>query len=487
MFLYPQSLRLLTVPALAAALAGCASVPNLSERPEPRGAESIAAARSLSPDASADWPSETWWRESRDPQLVALIEEGLANSPDVAVAVARYRRAAGAAQETGAARLPSLDARASVGVTKQSYNNGIPAEFLPQGWQDNGEIAASFNFDLDLWGRNRAALAAAVSERRAAEIEARQARLMLATGIASAYADLARLFEERDIRQAELDARAAEQRLIADRQANGLETRGSVRQSDAEAANARLALNAADEAIAIRRHQIAALAGAGPDRGLSIQRPSLPTALPEGVPEDVTTALLGRRPDLAAARARVEAAGNRIDVARADFFPAVRLSALVGLQSLGIGQLVDSGSTFGNAGPALSLPIFRGGALQGRYRVSRADYEAAVADYDRAVLRAYQQVADAVTRSRKIGERQADARAALSASEDAYAVARARYEGGLSTYLDVLTVQDRLLQTRLTASNLDAAARAASIDLISALGGGYQAASPVAIKDLPNG
>lgn len=487
MILFRRSLRVFGLSALAIALAGCASIPKLGERPTPRGLESIAAAQSLEATASADWPAEAWWRDARDPQLVALIEEGLANSPDVAAALARYRRAAGAAQEAGAARLPSLDARASAGVAKQSYNNGIPAEFLPQGWQDTGEIAAALNFDLDLWGRNRAALAAAVSEERAAQIEAQQARLMLATGIASAYADLARLFEERDIRQAELDARVAEQRLIADRQTNGLETRGSVRQSDAEAASARVGLNAADEAIAIRRHQLAALVGAGPDRGLAIQRPALPAAIGPGVPEDVTTALLGRRADLTAARARVEAAGSRIDVARADFFPAVRLSALVGLQALGLGQLIDGGSTFGNAGPALSLPVFRGGALQGRYRVSRADYDAAVADYDRAVLGAYRQVADAVTRSRKIGERLGDARAALAGSEDAYAVARARYEGGLSTYLDVLTVQDRLLQSRLAVANLEAAARSANIELINALGGGYQVAAPVATKDTSDG
>ena len=138
-------------------------------------------------------------------------------------------------------------------------------------------------------------------------------------------------------------------------------------------------------------------------------------------------------------------------------------------------------------GPAASLPIFQGGALQGRYRARRAEYDAAVADYDRAVLGAYRQAADAVTSARKTRERLVDARAALAASEDAYAIAQARYEGGLSSYLDVLAVQDRLLRARLAVVDLDAALRGADIALISALGGGFDAAASRAAGDFIDG
>jgi len=174
-----------------------------------------------------------------------------------------------------------------------------------------------------------------------------------------------------------------------------------------------------------------------------------------------------------AARARVEAAASRIKVARADFYPSLRLQALVGVQSLGLSQLFTSGSTYGTAGPAVSLPLFHGGALRGAYRGARADYDLAVADYDRTVLAAYQQVADAVTDRSLLAQQLRESRAAVSASEEANAIADDRYRGGLSNYLDALIVQDRLVQAREAQVMTDAAYRSADIALIRALGGGF--------------
>ncbi|MEA3391246.1 MAG: TolC family protein, partial [Pseudomonadota bacterium] len=366
-----------------------------------------------------------------------------------------------------------------------------------------GHVALDLGFDLDLWGRNRAALAAATSEARAAEIDMQQARLALTTGIASAYADLARLYEEAEIAQRTLDIRFASQKLVADRRQNGLETRGSVRQADATVASARAQLAGARMAIELRQHQLAALVGAGPDRGLSIARPHIGQLAPLGLPADVTTNLVARRPDIAAALARTEAAAKRIKVARADFFPAIRLSALVGVQSLGYNTVFNSGSAtgssqsflsnlfekdaiFGTVGPAISLPIFHGGALQGQYRGARATYDEAVASYDRTVLDAYQEVADAVTTRRTLDQRLADARAAVAASEDAYQVAQKRYKGGLSTFLDVLTVEDQLLAARQSLAGLEASAFSTDVALIRALGGGF-AVSDTLSKDQPHG
>lgn len=479
---------LISAPIAVIMAAGCAPLPAVGPRPLPRAPESVAASQSIGPaGAQAAWPVDSWWQVYGDPQLGALIAEGLANSPDVAAAAARFRRAGGVAQQSSAATLPSLDVNGQANVEKQSYNNGFPKEFLPQGWQDTGVLSATLAFDLDIWGRNRAALAAATSEERAAAIDARQAQLMLATSIASAYVDLARLFEERDVHQAELEIRSASQRLVAQRQVNGLETRGSVRQADSEVATARATLAGADQAIAVRRNQLAVLVGAGPDRGLAIVRPALRGPAAAGLPDDVTTDLVGRRPDIVAARERLEAAASRIKVARADFFPAIRLTALVGVQSLGLENLDKTGSSYGKAGPAISLPIFHGGALQGNYRVQRAGYDEAVALYDRTVLVAYQEVADAVTGRRLLAARLVDSRAALAAAEDAYAIAQARYRGGLSTYLDVLAVEDRLLQARLAHAALNAAARGIDIDLVRALGGGFTPLPANLAKDVPNG
>ncbi|MGN6358701.1 MAG: efflux transporter outer membrane subunit [Novosphingobium sp.] len=475
----PLFLRRLPLAALLLATASCASIPDLGPKPLPREPQTLAAERSLPASASA-WPRDAWWQDYADPQLTALIEEGLRASPDVATAAARYRRAAGLTQQAGAARLPSIDLRGQAQINKQSYNNGFPKEFLPQGWQDTGQIAASFNFDLDLWGKNRAALAAATSDQRAAQLDLRQAELLLATGIASAYFDLARLGAQRDLRQAELTLRENSRKLVADRVAQGLDMRGSLSQAEAQASTARAAVTEIDQAIDLRRHQIAALVGAGPDRGLDIAAPALPALPGRGIPVGATTDLVGRRPDVVAARERVEAAASRIKVARADFFPAVSLTALVGFQSLGLSNLITSDSTFGQAGPAVTLPIFRGGALAGAYKGARAQYDEAVAAYDKAVLGAYQDAADAVTARQAIARRLVDARAALASSNEAYSIARRRYEGGLSNYLDVLTVEDRLIQTRTALTELEAAARNADVALVRALGGGFT------IKDEPD-
>lgn len=488
-------------------LSACAAVPDLGRKPDIRAPQSVAAARSLASAGQRAWPGEDWWTAYGDPQLTALIEEGLRNAPDMAAAAARFRQAQGMAQRAGAALLPSADLDAKAGLAKQSYNMGMPSDFVPQGWLGTGQIALDLGWDLDLWGKNRAALAAATSEARAAEIDARQARLALTTGIADAYADLARLYDDADIQQRALDIRLASQKLVADRHRNGLETRGSTRQSDATVSSARAQLAAAKMAIELRQHQIAALIGAGPDRGLDIARPQVERLEPAGLPADVTTDLVARRPDIAAALARTEAAARRIKVARADFFPAIRLSALVGVQSLGYDTqfvqgsggftpegnarpftdtLFKKGSIFGNVGPAISLPLFHGGALQGQYRGARGAYDEAVAVYDKTVLAAYQQVADAVTGRRTLDQRLTDARAALAASEDAYGIARKRYTGGLSTYLDVLNVEDQLLSARQAVAELEANAFSLDIALIRALGGGFAAGDAIA-KDRPNG
>ncbi|PTD24250.1 efflux transporter outer membrane subunit [Sphingomonas fennica] len=462
------------VPLLGgtALLAACAPVPDLGAAPRPLAAGSIVATQSFAAGETA-WPQAGWWQAYGDAQLSALIDEGLKGAPDLAAAAARLRKADALAQQAGAALLPSLDASASGGWAKQSYNNGIPPAFVPRGWQDNGRAALDLGLDLDLWGRNRAALRAATSDAAAARIELEEARLVLSTNIAAAYADLARLFAERDVQQSALRVRSETLALVANRVATGLDTQAELKQAEAAVPAARADVAATDEAIALTRNRLAALIGAGPDRGLAIERPATPALGGRGLPPGVTTDLIGRRPDVAAARARVEAAAARIKVARADFYPAINLSAMIGLQSLGIDNLVKSGSSIGSVGPAISLPIFHGGELAGRYKGARADYDQAVASYDGSVVEAYHQVADAVTSQRSLAVRLDETRRALASSEQAYAVARQRYEGGLSTFLDVLSAEDAVLLNRRIVADLEARAFTLDVALVRALGGGF--------------
>lgn len=481
--------------ALVALLAGCAAIPKLPPRPASLGPGQVAADRSLAPARSeAAWPAEGWWRAYGDPQLDALIAQGLAASPDVAAATARLDRASALARQAGAARYPRLDVQAGVQEERQSLNMGFPAPFkafLPQGWNDGGQIAASLGFDLDLWGRNRAALAAATSQQRAAALDLVQARLLLSVAVASAYFDLDRLLVERSIRAEQVAAAEKSRQLVDQRRSSGLETTASTAQARASEAAARVALSQADEAVALRQHQIAALVGAGPDRGTALGRPSLPAVVVRDVPADATTELLSRRPDVIAARERVAAGESGLRVARADFYPAIRLSALIGFQSLGLESLFAQDLQYGQVGPAVSLPIFHGGELAGRYRGARADLDAAVASYNGTVLGAYREAADAVAAAHLANQRVAEARMAVAASDEAYRTILARYRAELVSYLDVLQVEDRLLAARLALAGVEAAARATDLALVRALGGGFAAGAGAdalnAKKETPHG
>lgn len=465
----------LAVPLTVLALSACATVPDPGVGPTPRTAETVAATQTFAPRGAGIWPPDRWWERVGDPQLTALIEEGLANAPQVAVAAARIRRAEAEAQRIGAARFPSVGAEAEGGLLRQSRSFGIPAEILPGGWIDYGQTALNVGHDLDLWGRNRAALAAATSELRAATIDAAQARLALSVAITAAYSELGRAYRERDNAEAMLVNRRAMRDLVAQRERNALDDRASLRRADADVAGAEQVLAAAEETILIRRNQVAALVGAGPDRGLTITRPPLSPSTPAGVPEGLSTDLLGRRPDIVAARERVEAAAARTRQARAGFYPAINLRALIGLQALGIGNLVDSQSAFGSVGPAISLPIFGGGALKAQYRGAAAAYDEAVANYNQTVITAYQQAADAVTQRDAADKRLGAARAALAASEDALGLLRQRYGAGLASRLDVLASERAMLELRLAVIALETNERGATLATVRALGGGFDA------------
>ncbi|MGZ8351111.1 MAG: efflux transporter outer membrane subunit [Allosphingosinicella sp.] len=455
----------LLVPLLLSS--ACLSVPDLGPQPEPRAPESFAATF----DAPATgWPADRWWEGYGDPQLTTLIEEGLAGAPTMTVAEARVRRAMANAQQAGAALQPSIDATASAGAIQVSENLGLP---VAQGWDDFGQIALGMTFDLDLWGRNRANLRAALSETDAARADAAYARLTLSTAIAASYADLARLAAVRETAHTNLRIREDTLRMMREREAQGLENRAVVARAESNRATAAAELAAVDEQIELIRNAIAALMGQGPDRGRSIALPAAARLDAFGLPSDVGIDIVGRRPDIVAARLRAEAQSERIHAARAEFYPNVSLSGLIGLQSLGIGNLLSGGSAFGSAGPAISLPIFSGGRIEGNYRGTRADYDASVAAYDQTLITALREVADVAARQRALEIRLRESRAGLEASATAHRLLDARYRGGLASYLEVLSAEDALNSSRRAVAELEASAFALDVALVRALGGGF--------------
>jgi|AraplaCL_Cvi_mCL_1032061.scaffolds.fasta_scaffold00023_220 NodT family efflux transporter outer membrane factor (OMF) lipoprotein len=468
--------RLATLLAFGALAPLAACAPNLGDKPVPRSAASLAAVQSL-PNQGGQWPGDNWWKAYNDPQLDQLIDEGLAGSPDIASAAARLARAQGLAEGAGAALGPSLGVEATGGKTKQSYNFGIPPAFVPKGWKNYGVANLKFGFDLDLWGKNRAALRAATSDQDAARVEMAEARLTLASAIAASYADLARLYAEHDVAEEAVRIQEDTAGLVGNRVRSGLDNEGQRHQAEAAVPAARADLSQIDEQISLTRNQIAALIGAGPDRGLAIARPKISALSTLALPPSAGIDLVGRRPDVVAARARVESAAERIKVAKAAFYPDISLSALVGMEALGFGNVFKSGSSYGNVGPAFSLPLFDSGKRAGDYRVARADYDAAVANYDKTLIGALQDVANAVASRNALGSQARDARTSLADSQQAYDVARLRYKAGLSNYLDVLTAEQALIVARRRDADLTARAFTLDVALVRALGGGYAAAA----------
>jgi NodT family efflux transporter outer membrane factor (OMF) lipoprotein len=453
-------------------LSGCAGLPPSQATARLKPAGHYASGESLSA-AAAEWPQESWWHTYADQQLDALIDEALAGSPSIAVAAARLERAAAAATVSGSALKPQLSASAAASEQKQSYNYLSPAAVTPQNWNDYGRASLDFGFELDFWGKNRAALAAAVSETEAARADAAQARLTLASAIASAYAELAREEAALDTARAAYELRSKTAELFRERLEHGLETLGGVRQVEARRAAAAAQLLALEEQRALQRNRIAALVGAGPDRALSITRPTVNLARPFGLPDAVGAQLLGRRPDIAAARLRAQAAARRIDVARDAFYPNVNLAAFFGVQSLGLDMLTKDGSSIGSVGPALSLPIFSGGRLRGQLSGARAEYAEAAASYEGTVIQALHEVADAAVSQKALGPQLARADEAVAAAREAWRIQNNRYEGGLATYLEVLSAEDYLLSNLQTQSDLQSRAFALDVALVRALGGGY--------------
>ena len=449
----------------------CAAVPDLGPKPVPAAASTYASARSLAA-APAAWPAEGWWKAYHDPQLDRLVGEGLAGSPDLAAALARFHSAQGLAQQAGAALLPSVDATTSIDYSKQSENLASRGE---TGWHALGTSGLSLNLDLDLFGKNRAALRAAKKDAEASRYEVDESRLLITTGIASTYADLAALYAQRDNLEAALDIRTKTLKFVRARYDAGVETIDAVRQAEARVPQTRGDIAATDEAIINNTHALAALVGAGPDRGLAIDRPKFALEA-QGIPADASINLIGRRADIAAARTRVEAAADRIKEARAAFYPDVNIGALAGFSALGLGNLFKGGSSFASVSPAVTLPLFHGGALQGQYRGRRGQYDEAVATYDGQVIAALRETADAVTSKQQLSERIGQSRAALSAYEDALRVAEGRYQQGLTDYLSVLVAQESVVNQRLAVAQLESRAFTLDVQLVRALGGGFAAA-----------
>jgi NodT family efflux transporter outer membrane factor (OMF) lipoprotein len=461
----------LLLPMACAVLASCTSVPTSETPAKARQLTQYTWERSFNAPAG-EWPTREWWTSFSDPQLDRLIVEALANAPSIAQADARVREARYRAQSVGSALWPSISATAAAQDEKLTYNGIFPADVVPRGYNWMGNASLDLSWEVDFWGKNRKAVSAAVSQSKAAQADAAAAHLLLAVAVARSYVQLQGFTLQSDIAADALRNRQASEALVGRRVAQGLDSVSNLEQATARVRLAEAQVAEVDESVRLTRNSLAALLGAGPDRALDVELPKLAAHRPLALPADIKADLLGRKPEIVAARWRAEAAAARVGVARAAFYPNVNLIALIGYQSLGLENLTNKGSDVGSAGAAIHLPLFEGGRLRAAYGEARAEYDLAVASYNEAVTQSLREIADAIQSLQALKTRLAATEGALARSIRAYELARKRYEGGLSDYQAVLTAEDALLATRNADNALRTRGYALDIDLVRALGGG---------------
>lgn len=456
--------------ALALVAAGCASTGTLSAPAEAlTGAQAGLPATEATPIAAID---AQWWQAFGDPQLNRLVDQALQGSPNLKVAQARLAKAQSAVGVVRATELPQVKGDAQFNRSLYSENYIYPSP-LGGSIQNTGLLQIGAGWELDFFGKNHDALEAAIGNARAAQAEVDAARVLLAGNVARSYLQWARLAAQRAVAERTLAQREETLRLVRDRVSAGLDTRLELRQSEGGLPEARQQIEALDEQIALARHALDALT-AQPGIAASLRAPSLDALRPLPVRATLPADLLGRRADIVAARWRAEAATHDVDYARKQFYPNVNLNAFVNVQSLGLDQLLKSGSLQWGVGPAISLPIFEGGRLRANLQGKAADRDAAIQSYNAAVLDAVRDAADQVSSLQSIARQQVQQREAQTAAEGAYQIATQRYGAGLGNYLNVLAAETAVLAQRRQAVDLAARALDTQVALARALGGGWQ-------------
>ena len=430
--------------------------------------------------APGPWPTLEWWKPYADAGLDALMDEALKNNPSLAAADARLNKALAARDLSRATLQPGFTTGISSTYERLSKNFEVPPPYGGM-WTFLNDARVTVSYELDLWGKNHAALASAIGQAQAAEVDTFAAKLALTTAIGHAYVQLAEAYELRDVAQATLDARLKMLDLVKSRVAAGMDSQLEVKQAEAAVPIAREDIATYGESIRLAQDQLAALAGAGPDRGLSIPRPNFKleqTVAGPRLPGNLPAELLGHRPDIVASRLRVEAASQSVTSAKAAFYPNVDLTAFAGLQSLGLSRFFDEGSVVAGIGPAVTLPVFNGNTLRSALGSKAADYDAAVATYDQTLINALKEIADYLNSLHTVAEKSVQQAAAQVTAEAAYNLAVQRYQAGLATYLQVLTAEEQVLAQRSLAADLRARQVIFTVALVGALGGGFESPAP---------
>ena len=419
-------------------------------------------------------PRDAWWALFGDAELDALQQRLIKNSPDLAAALARYQQAKAISDQARSGLFPTLSGSANAQRYRQSETKPLrvlgplsPNEYNAY------TLGLEVDYEFDLWGRIRSQVAAGSAQEQAAQADLESARLSLQAQLADNYLALRGLDREAALLSDTVTAYGKARDLTQSRHdvgiASGVDLARAQNQLDAARSQAQQTL----AQRALLEHAIAALIGETAS-GFGIVPRFAEIAMPQ-VPEGVPSTLLQRRPDVAAAERRIAAANASIGVAKAAFFPAVTLTALGGYQSRESANLIQAPNAYWAIGPSLFLTLFDAGRRQAEVARTQAVLDEVGAKYRSVALGAFQQVEDSLALLAHYHEGADAERSALKAAQRSLELATIRYREGAANYLEVVSSQTAALQSQRNARDLDTRQLRASVQLIRALGGGWNA------------
>lgn len=452
--------RTIAVVLMALAASGCSFVP-VYHRPQVPAARDWAASDAQGSVTASPTVRAGWWHHFASPELDRLMAQGLLGSFTLQAAIARVRQAEGAARIAAAPLLPAVSATGTIESANLSSNNSKATR----------QIVAQASYELDFWGKNRAAAASGAALAQASAFDAATAAMTLSASVANGYFAVLSLRERIDLaRQQAQDARQT-LHLIQVQRAAGTATDLQLRQQETSIAALEAAVPALEQQRDASLHALAVLTGQAPE-GFTVGDAALADVARPAVSPDLPPQLLALRPDVEAAEARLRSANFDIGVARAAFFPSLSLSANGGLAAASASHVFPP-AVLTNVGAGLLAPLFQGGQLAGQLKVSRAKQVEMVATYRQTVLTAFQDVEDALGAVAHVRAQAAIEQNAVSAAQQAATLARTQYRLGSADYLTVLTTQQTLYQTRDALLQLQLQHLQAIVGLCRALGGGF--------------
>jgi len=453
-----------------ALLAGCAVGPNYKQ-PAVNAPDNFRFAESRATNSLADLP---WWEVFKDPQLQDLIRVALTNSYDLKQAVARVEQARNQAIVARSAFFPQIGYSGNVGRGENALFN---APTLNSGTTDSSaQTMLNAFWEIDFWGRIRRLSEAARAQYLATDQARRGVTISLMSQVAIDYFQLLDLDRELEIQRAATNAYAGSYRIFSERLSNGVASKLETDRAAAAQANAAAVIPSLEIQIASTENQLNILLGRNPGpvpRSSLAEQPS-PSALPE-IPAGLPSALLRRRPDVAAAEQSLVAANANIGVSIANFFPQIGLTTFLGRGSPELSAFTSGSGNIWNVGGTMTGPLFQGGALRAQYRTSKAQFEEAKAAYQQTVLTAFADVSDALISKQKLAEQDVFNAQAVVALESSVELATERYLNGKSSYFEVLQAQQELYPAQRAQVQTQAGELISVIQLYKALGGGWPA------------